>query len=71
AQRLARATAVGAGALLDADPRSAAEMRKAVTSPGGATAAALALLDGDDAALRTLIKKGVSAAAKRASELTD
>lgn len=71
AQRLARATAVGAGALLDAGPKSPADMRKAVTSPGGTTAAALAILDDEDKALRSLVRQAVAAAARRAGELTD
>lgn len=71
AGRLARATAAGAGALLSADTRSPAEMRKAVTSPGGTTAAALAVLDGDEKALRKMMKEAVAAAARRAAELTD
>ncbi|GAB4530088.1 MAG: pyrroline-5-carboxylate reductase [Amphiplicatus sp.] len=71
AQRLARATASGAGAMLAADPRSPADMRKAVTSPGGTTAAALAILDGDAKALRQLMKEAAAAAARRAAELTE
>jgi pyrroline-5-carboxylate reductase len=71
AARLARATATGAGALLASDPRAPAEIRRAVTSPAGTTAAALGVLDGDAKALRVLIKEAVSAAAKRAGELTD
>ncbi len=71
AARLARATLAGAGAMMDADPRSPAEMRKAVTSPGGTTEAALNVFDGDDAAMRKLVKKAAEAAAKRAGELTD
>ncbi len=69
AMRLARATARGAGAVLsgDADPLS---LRSAVTSPGGTTAAALAVLDGDDQTLRLLMKKAVAAAARRAAELS-
>lgn len=71
ALRLARATATGAGALLASDPRSAAEMRKAVTSPGGTTAAALGVLDGDSRALRALVRAATEAAARRAGELTE
>ena len=68
---LARATASGAGALLDADARPPDEMRRAVTSPGGTTEAALCVLDGDGEAVRELMKKAVAAAARRAGELTD
>jgi pyrroline-5-carboxylate reductase len=70
AQKLARATLIGAGAYAAQDERSLAELRRAVTSPGGTTEAALKVLDGDDKTLRTLMKKAVEAAAKRAGELT-
>ena len=69
ATRLARATAIGAGALLESETRDAAAMRKAVTSPGGTTEAALNVFDGDEKLLRELTKRAVAAAAKRASEL--
>lgn len=71
ALKLARATASGAGAMLARDPRAPADMRKAVTSPAGTTAAALKVFDGDDKALRGLVKAAVAVAAKRAGELTD
>lgn len=71
AAKLARATCAGAGALLEADARAAAEMRRAVTSPGGTTEAALGVLDGDDKAVRKLMKEAAAAAARRAGELTD
>lgn len=67
AAKLARATLTGAGALMETETRSPAEMRQAVTSPGGTTEAALNVLDGD---VRRLIKEAVDAAAKRAGELT-
>ncbi|WDI30590.1 pyrroline-5-carboxylate reductase [Hyphococcus flavus] len=68
---LARATLAGAGALIDVETRTPAEMRKAVTSPGGTTEAALNILEGDSHALRALVKDAVAAAAKRAKELTN
>ena len=71
AAKLARATCAGAGALLDADGRAPAEMRRAVTSPGGTTEAALGVLDGEDEAVRKLMKEAAAAAARRAGELTD
>ena len=71
AEKLARVTATGSGALLASDRRTPMEMRKAVTSPGGTTAAALALLDGDRGALRALMKEAVAAASRRARQLTD
>ena len=67
AANLARATLTGAGALMETETRSPAEMRRAVTSPGGTTEAALNVLDND---VRRLIKYAVNAAAKRAGELT-
>ena len=71
ATRLAEATLAGAGKLMAVDGRRAAEIREAVTSPGGTTAAALGVLDGNDKAIRKLMKGAVAAAAKRASELSD
>ena len=70
AQRLAEATLAGAGALMETDGRQAAEIRQAVTSPGGTTAAALGVLDGDEKPVRELMKRAVTAAAKRAGELS-
>jgi len=70
AQRLARATLSGAGAYAAADERSLAELRRAVTSPGGTTDAALKILDGDDMAVRRLLMRAVEAAKRRAGELT-
>jgi pyrroline-5-carboxylate reductase len=64
---LARATISGAGALLDADPREFAALRRDVTSPGGTTEAALGVLMKDDA-LGKLLLEAVSAARARATE---
>jgi pyrroline-5-carboxylate reductase len=66
ADRLARATVSGAGALLAADKSSAAALREAVTSPGGTTAAALAVLMPE---LTDLMTRTILAAKKRAEEL--
>ena len=68
ADRLARATVSGAGALLEADQRQAAVLRADVTSPGGTTEAAVRVLTKDDA-LQELICKAVAAARRRAEEL--
>jgi pyrroline-5-carboxylate reductase len=68
AASLARQTIVGAGALLEQSPQSPAELRKAVTSPGGTTAAALDVLMASGA-LPDLMRKAVDAAAKRGAEL--
>lgn len=68
AEKLARATVAGAGALLAADKSSAAALREAVTSPGGTTAAALDVLMAKDG-LSALMKRAIHAARKRAEEL--
>jgi len=68
AERLARATISGAGALLDFDPRQVAALRADVTSPGGTTEAALRVLT-KNRALEQLLGKAVAAARSRAEEL--
>lgn len=68
AEKFARATVAGAGALLAADKSPASALREAVTSPGGTTAAALSVLMAKDG-LTTLMKRAVKAARKRAQEL--
>lgn len=65
ARSLARATVAGAGALLDASPAEAAELRRNVTSPGGTTAAALEVLMRPDG-LGALMREAVAAARRRA-----
>jgi pyrroline-5-carboxylate reductase len=66
AEKLARATVAGAGALLAADKASAADLRIAVTSPGGTTEAALKVLMPE---LTGLLTRAIGAAKKRAEEL--
>ncbi len=69
AARLARATIEGAGALLARQPDvSPAELRQSVTSPGGTTEAALAILR--EGGLEKLIGEAVAAAKLRAQELS-
>jgi len=68
AERLARATVTGSGALLDSDSSPAAKLRRNVTSPGGTTEAALAVLMGKSG-LSPLMRRAVAAAHKRAREL--
>jgi pyrroline-5-carboxylate reductase len=68
AEKLARATVAGAGALLAADKSRAAALREAVTSPGGTTAAALQVLMGENG-LPDLMKRAIHAARQRAEEL--
>ena len=70
AERLARATVEGAGELLHRQPETAAAtLRERVTSPGGATAAALAVLMAQDG-LAPLMTRAVAAAKRRAGELS-
>lgn len=68
-EQLARATVAGAGALLDADSREAGQLRRDVTSPGGTTAAALAVLM-REGGLPALMTEAVAAARRRAGELS-
>lgn len=66
AEKLARATITGAGALLAADTRAVSDLRHDVTSPGGTTQAALNVLTGE---MPGLLARAVAAARKRAAEL--
>lgn len=69
AMRLARATVAGAGELAHRSADSAAQLRINVTSPGGTTAAALAVLMDPAAGLQPLMVRAVAAAAARGREL--
>jgi pyrroline-5-carboxylate reductase len=68
AEKLARATVAGAGALLAADKSPASALRQAVTSPGGTTEAALKILMAG-VGLTDLMKRAIHAARMRAEEL--
>jgi len=68
ARRMARATVTGSGALLAASNQDASALRVAVTSPGGTTERALAVLMADDA-WPALVSRAVDAATKRSREL--
>ena len=68
ARRLARATVSGAGALLDQAQEDAPALRRAVTSPGGTTAAALEILMADKG-LCELMERAMTAAAERSRQL--
>ena len=68
ARVLARQTVAGSGALLAASPESAAELRKAVTSPAGTTEAALKILMAPDAMPKAL-SEAIAAATRRSREL--
>lgn len=73
AGQLARATVIGAGALLDADAATpAADLRRNVTSPNGTTEAGLEALMGETDAsqsLTRLMRETVRRAAARSREL--
>ncbi|MBP2236751.1 pyrroline-5-carboxylate reductase [Sinorhizobium kostiense] len=68
AMRLARETVAGAGELLHQSPDDAARLRQNVTSPGGTTAAALAVLMAENG-MQPLFDKAIAAARMRAEEL--
>jgi pyrroline-5-carboxylate reductase len=68
ARVLARQTVAGSGALLAASSESAAELRKAVTSPGGTTEAALKVLMAPDT-LPKAFSEAIAAATRRSREL--
>jgi len=68
AMQLARQTVIGAAALLEADPASAAVLRQNVTSPNGTTEAALGVLMAPNG-LVNLMEKTVLAARLRSEEL--
>lgn len=68
AEELARATVTGSAALLDQTDLHVSKLREQVTSPGGTTAAALAILNGPEG-LRPLLKAAVAEATKRGREL--
>lgn len=70
AARLARATIEGAGELLFQEAATSPDqLRINVTSPGGTTAAALAVLMAEDG-LQPLMTRAVAAAKRRAGELS-
>lgn len=69
AARIARATVSGSGALLEASDLPAATLRQNVTSPGGTTAAALAVLMHETRGFGPLMEAAVAAATRRGKEL--
>jgi pyrroline-5-carboxylate reductase len=69
AMPLARGTVTGAGELAARSTEDAATLRVNVTSPGGTTAAALAVLTAEDDGLTRLLTRAVAAAAARSREL--
>lgn len=69
AMRLARATVGGAGQLAESVAEAPAQLRVNVTSPGGTTAAALAILQSPNNGLPDLMRRAVAAAAARSRAL--
>lgn len=69
AMQLARATVCGAGELAYRSPETAAQLRINVTSPGGTTAAALAVLMDEETGFPALLTRAIKAAADRGREL--
>lgn len=69
ADRLVRQTLLGAASLLHSDPRTAAELKQAVTSKKGTTEAGLGVFEGPGG-LPDLCRSGVAAARDRAQELS-
>jgi pyrroline-5-carboxylate reductase len=69
ARRLALDTAAGAARLATTSPDDPATLRAQVTSKGGTTAAALAVLEAAD--LRGIVARAVAAAARRSRELAE
>lgn len=69
AMQLARATVCGAGELAFRAPEPASQLRINVTSPGGTTAAALAVLMDTETGFPALLRRAVHAAAERGREL--
>ena len=69
AMRLAKATVGGAGQLAEDSQEDPAQLRVNVTSPGGTTAAALAVLMDDASGFPALLTRAVKAAADRGREL--
>jgi pyrroline-5-carboxylate reductase len=70
ARQMARQTVIGSAALLAASDEDAASLRVAVTSPGGTTEQALAVLRQSNA-WPELFAKAIDAATKRSQALSD
>ena len=68
ADRLSAITCFGAGAMMATSPEEARELRRRVTSPGGTTEAAMAVLE--QGGFRALLAHAVTAAERRSRELS-
>lgn len=71
AMQLATATVGGAGELAEDVDETPAQLRVNVTSPGGTTEAALAVLMDEETGFRPLLRRAVDAAVARSRELAD
>jgi len=69
--QLAKTTVAGAGALAEIANEDPTQLRVNVTSPGGTTAAALAVLMDKTSGFPTLLNQAVRAAADRSKELAN
>lgn len=69
AMQLAKATVAGAGALVETSAEAPGQLRINVTSPGGTTAAALAVLMDETQGFPALLREAVHAATIRGREL--
>ncbi len=69
AMRLARETVSGAGELMRRSDDEASTLRQNVTSPGGTTAAALAVLMAEDDGMQQIFDRAIMAAKNRSEEL--
>ena len=67
ALRLARRTIKGAGALMEVSGEDPAELRRKVTSPGGTTAAALAVME--ERGFNEVVGEAIAAATERSRDL--
>ncbi|MFG1427832.1 pyrroline-5-carboxylate reductase [Roseixanthobacter glucoisosaccharinicivorans] len=71
ADRLARATVSGAGALIAQSGTEPSTLRENVTSPAGTTAAALGVLMDPETGFAPLLEKAIAAATRRSKELAN
>lgn len=69
AKKLAKATVIGAAALMEKSSEEPAKLRQNVTTPNGTTAAALDVLMNEENGVGKLMKEAVLAAQKRSIEL--
>jgi len=67
AKELVMGTLLGAAHLLDKSGREAVDLRRVVTSPGGTTAEAIAVME--EGKLKDLVARAIKAAYRRAVEL--